>query len=133
MNPVFPPKTLAIDYGLARIGLAVSHGSLAEPLKVVPNTGFFEVLSELQEVIKEENIRQLIVGISARDMAEQTKLFVAELRQHLTLPIFLADEAYSTKAAAAKLYASPAAPHRKKGPVDHYAAAEFLQDWLEEV
>jgi putative transcription antitermination factor YqgF len=127
-----PPKTLAIDYGLARVGLAVSHGTLAEPLVVLANTSFDELVVALKDILVEEHIKHIIVGISAREMAEITKSFVAELRQHISVPISLADEAYSTKAAAAKLYASSATQQRKKGPVDHYAAAEFLQEWLEE-
>lgn len=123
------PKTLAIDYGTVRVGLATSHATLAEPLKIVSNnTRLFE---EIQETCIAEDIEQVLVGISENEMAVKTHEFIEELRRHIDLPILTADETLSSQAVHKKL--QTAKKSKRSGDIDHYAAAEFLQYWLDEV
>jgi putative Holliday junction resolvase len=122
------PSTLAIDYGTKRIGVAVSGGSLAIPLEIVPNTD--RAIARLQEIIAERAIEQLVVGLSEGAMAEQTRAFVSNLQKSIALPVHFADETLSSHAVHAKLRQAKSSKRRE--PIDHFAAAEFLQEWLDE-
>ena len=74
---------LGIDYGLARIGLAIARVGLAEPLLVLENdlsssekteksAGIGpQALQRLLVVIQEEAIEEIVVGLSEAKMAEQ--------------------------------------------------------------
>lgn len=118
---------LAIDFGTVRIGLAVSRGTLAEPLKVVPNDA--EKFSNILAVIKNEHVDKIIVGLSENVMAEKTKSFAEELRQYTSLPIVFTDETLSSKTVHQKLMS--AKKSKRSGAIDHYAAAEFLQEYID--
>ena len=58
-------KVLALDYGSARTGLAVSDptGTLARPLGVVEKVGTEAGLAQLLEVIRAENPERIVVGL----------------------------------------------------------------------
>jgi putative transcription antitermination factor YqgF len=128
-------KFLAIDYGTKRVGVAVAFASLAEPVEVVPNDpGLFDRLLAL---IQEHSATNIVVGISEREMAENTKKFVADfqafLREHISQqPLFhFHDETLSSVEVYAKLHQAGKRDIRQNGPIDHYAAAQILQDFLD--
>ena len=122
------PKTLAIDVGTVRIGLAVSYGTLAEPLKIIPVDG--TEIDAIMAICAEEGIAQLLVGISEAEMALYSRAFAEELQRVLNLPILFADETLSSyEATARQLQHSNPGTHRKH--IDDKAAAVFLQEWLE--
>lgn len=119
-------KVLAIDYGTKRIGLAMSFGSLADPLTVIPSDG--NTINYICNVINNYKISQIVVGISENEMARKTQEFVIQLQRMTKVPIEMHDETLSTQTVRKKL------AEQKKNqnqPVDHLAAAEFLQDWLD--
>ena len=57
-------KLLGIDYGDKRIGLAIGDSTtkIAVPFLILENENKKQVLTELQKVIKEENVEQIVVG-----------------------------------------------------------------------
>lgn len=123
---------LAIDYGTKRIGLARSYGTLAEPLKVIPYTEKKPetAITHLLEVCSSESIDHIVVGVSENQMAEKTRFFIEKLRERTELPIEEFDETLSSQEARARIKRK----HRSKKnatPIDHYAAAVFLQEWLD--
>lgn len=118
---------LAIDFGTERVGLAISRIGFALPLTILSNTP--ELYEQLKLVIESNAITQIVIGLSEGAMAAQTKQFAEQLAKHTTLPIEFADETLSSQVVRAKLKASKRA---KPGQhIDHYAAAEFLQEWLD--
>lgn len=121
------PKVIAIDYGTVRVGLAVNRGSLADPLLVLPNTE--KLFPALLSVFAQEAVTLIVVGISENEMAEKTRLFIEKLRQHTSIPIIVTDETLSSKTVLQKLARVKKQKH--SGPIDHFAAAEFLQEWLD--
>ncbi len=123
-------RYLAIDYGTKRIGLALSKGSLAEPWQILPNDD--QIFAQLKECCQQQKIDQIIVGLSEKEMAEKTKLFVKQLSTQLTLPVIFMDETLSSKQVQAKLIQAGAPLKKRQGPIDHYAAALILQNWLDE-
>lgn len=122
-------KTLAIDFGTKRIGLAISRATLAEPLEIIANDA--HVLERLALIIAEEKIEQLLIGISERAMAEQTKTFATQLTDRFQLPIEFIDETGSSVTVHDKLAHSHMKRSQRQQPIDHFAAAEFLQEWLD--
>ena len=123
----FPPTTLAIDYGEKRIGLAVSFGTLAEPVGVITNDEAF--LVNLKRVMDEYQVKQILVGVSEGQSAEKARGLGDKLAQLTRLPIYYVDETLSTKIAMKKLKQANKKVDQKN--LDHFAAAEFLQEWLE--
>jgi putative transcription antitermination factor YqgF len=119
-------KVLAIDFGTQRIGLAVSYGTLADPLTIIPNDA--TAISYICRVIDEYKINKVLMGISENEMALKTQEFAKLLQRSITLEIEFYDETLSTKSVRNKL---AEAHQSQKQRVDHLAAAEFLQEWLD--
>ncbi len=122
------PKTLAIDYGTVRVGTAVSMHTLADPLVILPNTE--HLFAEIVTLCNENEVEQILVGLSENEMAEKTKQFVSELKKHTNLPIIYMDETLSSHSVHTKL--KNAKKSKRSGNIDHFAAAEFLQNWIDE-
>ena len=121
---------LAIDFGTKRIGLAINKGFLAEPLKILLNDD--RLLIEIKDICEQEKISRIIIGISEKDMATRTEKFVENLKQVIDLPITFMDETLSSKQVHDKLLQAGAKQKKRQSPIDHYAAALILQNWLDE-
>lgn len=127
-------RFLAIDYGTVRVGIALGVAGFAQPLAVLANTD--QLFEELLAVIKREEPDVIVVGLSEKEMAEQSRQFSERLQSYLQqelgeLPEFaFADETLSSVEVQRKLRE---AGHRdlRNGSIDHYAAAEFLQEYLD--
>lgn len=123
------PTTLAIDFGTKRLGLAISIATLADPLTIVTNDD--QAISKIKEICAREGVKQLLVGVSEQAMAEKTKLFAEQLKKQIDLPLFFYDETLSSKETHQKLAFSHMKLSKRQGPIDHYAASQFLQEWLD--
>ena len=122
-------KKLAIDYGTKRIGLALSYDFLAEPLTIIPNDD--QALEKIKQICQENFIEKIIIGLSAREIAEQTKQFAQKLQTYVKLPIEFFDESFSSKEVQQKLIDSGSKQSRRQKPIDDLAAAHFLQEYLD--
>jgi len=122
-------KTLALDYGSARTGVAVSDptGVIARPLGVVDRAGSEQGLAELARLVGEQEADQVVVGLpltlrGARgEQARATERFVDALRGVLDVPVVLFDERFTTDLAQQ----TPSA-----APEDARAAAHLLSSYL---
>lgn len=123
-------KILAIDFGTKRVGLAVNQLSLAVPLQIVANDG--QLFDNLKKILASEKIELILVGMSENEMAVKTEQFVEKLKLKTDLPIEFVDETLSSKTTHQKLATSHMKLKKRQGPIDHYAAAEFLQEWLDD-
>jgi putative Holliday junction resolvase len=120
---------LALDFGTKRIGVAQSFGTLAEPIGVWPYDEQF--WQRLFEYVQEQHIEQIVVGESEGAMAELSRRFADQVATRTGLPVTLADETLSSVQATAKLKATQKYRPGQANRVDHLAAAEFLQEWLD--
>lgn len=119
-------KVLALDYGSARTGVAVSDptGTVARPLEVVERAGSGAGLERLVELIRREAPEQIVVGLPLTlsgdigEQARETEDFLAELRTHVDVPVETFDERFTTKLAG-------------PGADDARAAAVLLTGYLE--
>jgi putative Holliday junction resolvase len=123
-------KVLALDYGSARTGVAVSDptGTLARPLGVVERAATESGLAELARLVREEEVERVVVGLpltmrGARgEQAAETERFVEALRRVLAVPVELYDERFTTDLAQRTAGAAPE---------DALAAAHLLSTYLE--
>lgn len=123
--------TLAIDYGRQRIGLAISRGTLAEPLVILDANQ--QPLAQITQICANEGVQQLVVGISENEMAQESRAFGQQVAEATGLPVAYADETLSSKTVAQRLKESGASLKRRQQPIDDLAAAVFLQDWLDDL
>jgi putative Holliday junction resolvase len=146
-------KVVALDYGRARTGVAVSDptGTVARPVGVVERVGTEEGLAELRRVIGEEQAERVVVGLpltlrgSRGEQARETEHFVETLRGVLDVPVELYDERFTTDLAErhprrlnagarqrARIAGARAQGERHGGeaPEDARAAAHLLSDYL---
>jgi putative Holliday junction resolvase len=122
-------RVVALDYGSARCGVAVSDpsGTLATPLEPVlrPNTrkGFNRLLAAIREHDPERVVVGLPLSLSGRDSAQtiEARVFAERLGGALSVPVELHDERFTT--ALAQQRPGTAAE-------DSRAAAVLLEDWL---
>ena len=120
-------KVLALDYGSARTGVAVSDpsGTLARPLCVVERAGTEAGLARLRELVQEEGAERVVVGLpltlrgTRGEQARETERFVEGLRAVVDVPIETFDERFTTT------LAGPGAGD------DARAAAHLLSSYLE--
>ncbi len=75
-------RYLGIDYGAKRVGVAVSdtEGTFAFPLVVLENTP--ELLAEVAEICKENDVAIIVVGES-QDFSFKDNKIMKEIRQFL--------------------------------------------------
>jgi putative holliday junction resolvase len=123
-------KVLAIDFGSARTGVAVSDptGTVARPLGVVENVLSRPGLIKLVGLIESEQPQRIVVGMPLTlrgergEQARVTDAFVARLAAEIDLPIETYDERFTTGLAQQ----TPS-----KAPEDARAAAHLLSSYLE--
>jgi putative Holliday junction resolvase len=129
-------KVVAVDYGSARTGVAVSDptGTLARPLGVVEGVGSEAGLRRLAELIRAEAPERVVVGLPLTlrgergAQAQETEAFVEALRTAVDVPVESFDERFTTRLARTGPGGSP--PPRYE-PDDARAAAHLLSSYLE--
>jgi putative holliday junction resolvase len=97
-------KVMALDYGSARTGVAVSDptGMIARPLCVVERAGTEAGLTELVRLVQEESPERVVVGLpltlrgTRGEQAQETELFAEKLRALLDVQVLLFDERFTT-------------------------------------
>jgi putative Holliday junction resolvase len=120
-------KTLAIDYGTKRIGLAISDemGQLARELAILSPDEFWE---KIPDIVNQESVEKLIVGLPLNmagidtDKTAEARLFAEQLEQKLQIPLELVDERLSST------MAEQIAGSSKN--IDSLSAQIFLQNYL---
>jgi putative holliday junction resolvase len=122
-------RVLALDYGSARCGCAVSDptGVLATPIEPVRAPGSRRGLAALRALVGELSADRVVVGLplslSGRDSAQtvETREFAARLQGELPVPVELYDERLTTRLAART---------GGRASEDSRAAAHLLESWL---
>jgi putative holliday junction resolvase len=97
-------KVLALDYGRARTGVAVSDptGTVARPLCVVERAGTDDGLTRLAELIAAEEAERVVVGLPLTlrgergEQAIETETFVEALSARTDVPVVTFDERFTT-------------------------------------
>jgi len=116
---------LGIDYGIKRIGLAISVSGIISPLEVVQNNT--KTIDQIKKIIKDYKIEKIYIGISEGKVADKTLEFVKHLETMINLPIETVEEAVSTIEADAIYVANKNKKSDYKRNIDSVAAAVILR------
>lgn len=122
-------RVLALDYGRARCGCAVSDptGVLVTPIEPVLRAASRRGLNQLRELVSALGAERVVVGLPLRlaggdsEQTRETREFATRLERLLRVPVELHDERLTTRLA-----------QRTGGSAaeDSRSAAHLLEDWL---
>ena len=123
-------RVLALDYGAARTGVAVSDatGTLARPVGIVERAATAAGLERVVALVDEHEAELVVVGLPLTlrgehgAQARETEAFVEALGARLQVPVETEDERFTTALAQQT---------GGRAPEDALAAAHLLQGWLE--
>ncbi len=134
-------KILALDYGEASLGIALSdvEGLLARGAGNLrfPKGKTAEAVRHVRQVVKNENVRLVVLGLplnmdgSRGRQAEETERFKEELEQALDVPVILEDERLTTVYAKRRMVESERSRKKRRGLLDEEAAVVLLQAYLD--
>jgi putative Holliday junction resolvase len=132
-------RVLAIDYGSARVGLALSDptGTLARPLPFLPAKADPKLAREIAALAALEKAETILLGLPRHmngqlgEAAARVQAFAAVLRQCTAIPIHLIDERLSTVQAGRQLQEAGKSSRHQRGHIDSEAAAVLLQGYLD--
>jgi len=140
---------LSVDYGRARIGLAIAtaEAKLARPLTTIERVNRNEDMRRLRELARDHDVRQIIVGLPLNldgtygEMADEAERFAQRARKQIGVPVEMVDERLTSWEAERLLeeefgrkYHDESDKKRKvaadKPTVDSVAAAVILREYL---
>jgi putative pre-16S rRNA nuclease len=123
-------RVLALDYGSARCGCAVSDptGTLATPIEPVARPATRKGFARVVALVRDREAERVVVGLplslSGRDSAQtgEARAFAARLGAAVEVPVELYDERFTTAIAARS--------GDRRTSEDSRAAAVLLEEWL---
>jgi len=131
---------LALDYGRARCGCAVSDptGTIVTPLELVERPTTKRGWARLRALAAEYTPERVVVGLplaldgSDSDQTREARAFAARLQEQLGdgAPVELYDERFTTKLAQREPARSPLRRKDRQASEDSRAAAHLLESWL---
>jgi putative Holliday junction resolvase len=137
-------RTLAIDLGTKRIGLAMSDegGKWATPLEVLAVSDPLLTIDPIVQLIAKEDVKRIVLGLPLNmddSMSGQARSVIAwskKLAERTPVPIVFIDERLSSFEAEQQLISVKRAGGKmtrkdKKQSLDAVAAAMFLQGFLD--
>ena len=132
---------LAVDFGERRIGLALSDplSIIARPYRTLDTRETPDPFKAIADIVRLENAGRVLVGYpyrlngSAGTKAGAVDRFIARLETVLgDVPVERVDERYSSVEAQEILNKKNRKRRGGKAAIDRFAAAVFLQDYLNE-
>ena len=139
---------LAVDYGLKRVGLAISDPgrTFAFPCDVIENKNFDYLFSRINNLILEKDVDLILVGMpynmnkSNLDMTQNTtknemeknvEIFISKLQESVKIQIKIVDERLSSFAAEEKLKEAGLSAKKSKKYIDSEAARLLLEEFIQ--
>ena len=130
---------MSIDFGEVRVGLALSDltCTIAKPYKTINYNDMDHLLFQLSDIIVENDVNQLVVGIPYNMKGEDTKQtkivrnFVSVLKEKLDFNVDLVDERLTSSEAEKYMHQMDIKVGHNKDKVDKIAASIILQEYLE--
>jgi putative holliday junction resolvase len=126
-------RVLALDYGSARCGCALSDptGTIVTPIEAVARPASKRGFARLRELVGERGVERVLVGLplglsgADTDQTRETREFAAQLSRQLGegVPVEMYDERFTTRMAQ-RMEGSPTSSE------DSRAAAHLLESWL---
>ena len=132
-------RTLALDVGSKRIGVAVSDplGITAQGLETIQRQNKRRDLEALRRLLEQYDVREIVVGLPLRlsgaegTQSEKMRQFASDLEAHFHLPVHLWDERWTSTEANRLLREAELSIEKRGKAVDRMAAVLILQSWME--
>jgi putative pre-16S rRNA nuclease len=123
-------RVLALDYGSARCGCAVSDptGTLATPIDPIERPATRKGFARVVGLVRDRGVDRVVVGLplglsgADTDQTREARDWAARLGAAVPVPVELYDERFTTAIAARAVGA--------RTSEDSRAAAVLLEDWL---
>ncbi len=132
-------RVLALDYGSARCGCALSDptGTIVTPVEVVPRPATRRGFARLRELVREREVERVVVGLPLSldggdtEQTRETRAFARELSLRLggEVPVEMHDERFTTRLAQ-RIDGAGGAGGPFRTSEDSRAAAHLLESWL---
>ncbi len=128
-------RIAAIDYGLKRIGIAISdeRKKIALPLTTVE--GGKKAIQNIAAAVREKNVERFVMGLpllmngKKGEMAEAVEKFAKAMEETLKIPVVLLDERLSSRQAEREI---PLNRKARSETIDQVAATLILQSYLDQ-
>lgn len=132
-------RTLALDYGDRRIGMALSDpgGVAAGPLMTLRRTTRERDMGQILEVVRVHEVGRIVVGLPLEmdgtrgARARITETFMNRLRGAIRIPVIPWDERLTTVQAERVLLEGDVSRARRRRVIDQVAAVIILQAFLD--
>lgn len=136
-SPSIRRRILGVDFGRARIGVAVSDelGMLAHPVETIPASR--DAARRVAEIVSEKNAERVVIGLprhmngSAGESAGEALAFAEKLRGLISCEVVTWDERLTTVAANRALREGGQKTRNSRSFVDQVAAQMILQGYLD--
>lgn len=134
-----PARILAIDFGMKRMGLAISDalGLTAQGLPTLERTRLDDDLRRVRKLAEEYSTERVILGNPLGQGGRETAMsrhvagFAEKLRRRLHCPVELWDERLTSVEANRMLCTSGMGIKKRHRAVDRVAATLLLQSYLD--
>ena len=133
-------RTLAVDYGLKRTGLAVADplGIAAHPLAAVVSIDLDVTVDAVVREVGERQVVRVLVGMPflpdgrEGEQAQNVRVFLDALGRRLPegVEMLERDERHTTKEAKSLMREAGLDPRKHKDKIDSLAAVVILREWL---
>lgn len=122
-------KYLGVDFGLRRLGLAISEGILASSLDTIEVRGLKDTIDKVSKLAKDQEFTTIIVGLPEGKMGKAVLGFVNALKKK-GFNVETGDETLSSRQATRQMIEENI-PKKKRHFNDATAAAIILQQFLD--
>jgi putative holliday junction resolvase len=132
-------RTMGIDYGEKRIGIALSDplSIFAYPFTTLQNNSDF--MANLSKIVLEKKVVKIILGLpssrfkSSANLSVEVQNFKNKIELNLKMEVILWDEEYSSALAKEKVIESVTKKSKRKNKalLDQHSAAIILQEYLD--
>lgn len=134
-----PARILSIDFGLRRIGLAVSDalGITAQGLPTLQRTSIRKDVEHIRAIVEEYAVEKIIVGNpightgKATSMSRHAEGFAKKLQDRVNCPVDLWDERLTSVEANRMLKTAGLSISKRQQAVDRVSAVLLLQNYLD--
>lgn len=132
-------RILAIDFGMKRLGLAVSDelGITAQGLPTLERTRVRDDLDAIRKLMEEYSVKTVVLGLPLSHRGEETTMsgrvreFGGKLQRRLGCPVEFCDERLTSLEAHRLLRASGISIRKRQQARDRVAATLILQSYLD--
>jgi putative Holliday junction resolvase len=132
-------RIMGIDYGTARIGVALSDElqMLAHPTETITVARVADPVARIAALVAEKNVELIVVGLprhmngSVGISADGASVFAEKLKPKVGCKVRTWDERLSTAAAQRALREAGKSVRESRGYIDQVAAQMLLQSYLD--